>query len=1065
MNKFEWILALFSIFISISGTAKDRIDGFKNFRSLTIEDGLPSNTITCFAKDSSGFMWMGTDNGLVRYDGSEIIVFQHNEEDITSLSGNNISDIQLEGDSILWVATLRNGLSRFRLETKTCTRYAPVFGDSTSLASQEILSLDRAPDGTLWVGFHREGFGIYNHELDNFTNFNIPLIGQPYQERQNDIVLKIIFDNQNPVIVWLLTLKNLVRFNNITRQFDLFNPYENLGDKKAEILYSIRNGIQSKNGKIYLTMQRYGVWSFDPKNRSWKNYSLREYNPINRLENSYNLISERDERSFWLSSHDKGMFILNLDLGFIEPLENCEEIDAAKLCTQRIVAMSMHEEEGYWISTNNGLRLYNKIGNQFNIFTHQPDRETLQNRATITSIYQVDNRGVYFGGYAGEGLYFLDLNTKTKEIIPPPEKYSIGKITEMFNTRAILPFDDYNLLVLSDNALFKLDIENNRLTEVDIGLIYHKDYYYFHRIFLNSKGNYYLSTRHNGIYILNPELKCIGQLNHDKHNQNSLISSNYIYEICEDPMQRLWIGTEDGFSVYDPKDKTYDNFSYKERLDSIPQLKIIIKIACAPDSSIWIIDGRGNSVSVDYPYTKPFQFKPVATGKNGKYERINNVLFGKDGKTYISCPSGLSILDESNNIEVYNEKEGLPKLYPLGAMYQNDDGQLFLASSNKLIHFFPEKLIQSSNTNPLYLTAITILNREHIIYTDSLQNAGLTLNYSQNFFSLRLSTINYNNPEEYKLSYRLLGLNDAWITSTNREAVFTNIDGGKYTFEARLLDKYDQPLPARYVLPLKIIPPFWQTWWFKLLSILFVVIIGATYYLIRVRSIQREAALTMAFNKRIANMELTTLRAQMNPHFLFNSLNSIRYQILTNQKEEADRYLLKFSRLVRLILNNSRQQLIYLKDELEALALYIELESSRFDHKFTYELKIEDSVDIEHLKIPPILIQPFVENAIWHGLMQKSSAGKVMIDIKKTDKLLIIKVEDDGIGREKAKELKSKTAEKRQSMGIEITGNRLEIIEKIYGIECRAELIDLKNEAGEACGTAVFITLPLIYED
>lgn len=107
---------------------------------------------------------MGTDNGLVRYDGSEIIVFQHNEEDITSLSGNNISDIQLEGDSILWVATLRNGLSRFRLEMKTCTRYSPVFGDSTSLASQEILSLDRAPDGTLWVGFHREGFGIYNHE-------------------------------------------------------------------------------------------------------------------------------------------------------------------------------------------------------------------------------------------------------------------------------------------------------------------------------------------------------------------------------------------------------------------------------------------------------------------------------------------------------------------------------------------------------------------------------------------------------------------------------------------------------------------------------------------------------------------------------------------------------------------------------------------------------------------------------------------------------------------------------------------------------------------------------------
>jgi LytS/YehU family sensor histidine kinase len=162
------------------------------------------------------------------------------------------------------------------------------------------------------------------------------------------------------------------------------------------------------------------------------------------------------------------------------------------------------------------------------------------------------------------------------------------------------------------------------------------------------------------------------------------------------------------------------------------------------------------------------------------------------------------------------------------------------------------------------------------------------------------------------------------------------------------------------------------------------------------------------------------------------------------------------------VLQNSRSQLIPLGDELEALRLYIDLESGRFDGKFSSKISISPELDAENLVIPPMIIQPFVENAIWHGLMQKDAPGKVEITVTPENGRLKIMIEDDGIGREKARVLKSKSALRQESMGMDITGNRLEIIEKIYNIHCQVEVKDLKNSDGSAKGTRVTINLPML---
>ena len=208
--------------------------------------------------------------------------------------------------------------------------------------------------------------------------------------------------------------------------------------------------------------------------------------------------------------------------------------------------------------------------------------------------------------------------------------------------------------------------------------------------------------------------------------------------------------------------------------------------------------------------------------------------------------------------------------------------------------------------------------------------------------------------------------------------------------------------------------------------------------------------------------ELKALRAQMNPHFIFNALNSIKSFNLNHDTEGANFYLTKFSKLIRQVLDNSRNEKITLKSELETLVLYLDMENMRIGDKFDYHIKIDPEVETDFVEIPPMLIQPYIENAIWHGLVHKEGQGNIRIDIQsKNDTHLIISILDNGIGREKAMALKSKTGTTHKSFGMKITAERLDIIKQLYNIEAKINFEDLKNADGSAAGTKVTLEIPI----
>lgn len=200
----------------------------------------------------------------------------------------------------------------------------------------------------------------------------------------------------------------------------------------------------------------------------------------------------------------------------------------------------------------------------------------------------------------------------------------------------------------------------------------------------------------------------------------------------------------------------------------------------------------------------------------------------------------------------------------------------------------------------------------------------------------------------------------------------------------------------------------------------------------------------------------------MNPHFIFNCLNSINRYIVKSDQATASLYLTRFAKLIRLILDNSNSKTVTLTNELEALRLYIEMESIRFEKQFAYSITIDDEVHPDHVYVPPLIIQPYVENAIWHGLLHKASAGQLKVHIKRENSALLeCIIEDNGVGREKARELKSKSASTSKSLGMKLTESRLALLNKHSNWDASVEINDLKTPSGEAAGTSVILRIPV----
>ena len=388
-------------------------------------------------------------------------------------------------------------------------------------------------------------------------------------------------------------------------------------------------------------------------------------------------------------------------------------------------------------------------------------------------------------------------------------------------------------------------------------------------------------------------------------------------------------------------------------------------------------------------------------------------------------------------------------------------GELIFGGRNDITITAPAELTRNTEIPVPFVDEVEVLNQPLNFVANG---TPLRLNHDQNFFSIRFSAKAYTLANDVRFRHRLKGFEE-WSEVTHlRFANYTNVPGGDYVFQLQVANNEGVWNEKMLELPVHIATVWWKTTLFRIAAIALLLTTLVWLYRNRVGQIRKKEQIRSQYEKKLANVEMSALLAQMNPHFLFNSLNSIDSYIIRNESKKASEYLNNFARLMRLILQNSRSNYISLKDELEALDLYMQMESLRFADRFAFEIKVDPDIDTSSTLIPPMLIQPYVENAIWHGLMHKKDGedGKVEITISRKDESLYCTIHDNGIGREKATALKAqKPGNRKRSMGMQITKDRIEMINKLYNTNTSMNVIDLHDEQGNATGTRVELIIPV----
>lgn len=401
------------------------------------------------------------------------------------------------------------------------------------------------------------------------------------------------------------------------------------------------------------------------------------------------------------------------------------------------------------------------------------------------------------------------------------------------------------------------------------------------------------------------------------------------------------------------------------------------------------------------------------------------------------------------HISFYNTQNGLLENTINDVKCWKDS--IFVATYKGLCFFQDFQGDKKRNINT-YITRISISGR------DTLLQNSYTLPFDKNTLSISFTAICFEYNGEIYYHYRLLGKQNNWQLSNQKEVEFGALSAGEYVFEVYAMEELQTIKRIKFT----ILPPWWQRTWVVSIFVLlfFLAFLALSYSLFSLY--QKRIHHKHQEEKRMKELEIQAIRAQMNPHFIFNCLNSIQYFVNNGEIDEANIYMDKFAKLIRKTLDFSQNAINSVADEISYIENYLQLEEMRFEDKFQHSIEVEDEIDIDDLFLPSLILQPFVENAIRHGLRYKEGKeGKLWVRFYEKEHFLVCEIEDNGIGREKAAELKSKQHIEYQSQGMLLSQNRLSLFNTKEKEMMRMEIVDLRDSQQNAAGTLIRVFISL----
>jgi ligand-binding sensor domain-containing protein len=711
----------------------------------------------------------------------------------------------------------------------------------------------------------------------------------------------------------------------------------------------------------------------------------------------------------WLSTDEDGKLWVGIYKNGVKAFVN-EELDDCKLHILKDYSVSSvckDNEGGHWFTTlEQGVFYYPSF--EIKSLTKVDGLNAVKINS-ITSKKDV----VWFGGDNSE-LYSFDFKSVNRLKLFNEDYISYRFIKFIGDTLVIsCNKKNYNTIFrYNGNVIFRINE-------------------YFSGIRQFENGKIYLFNRWLK-YFENGELKKV-----DTYKNNNV----YFYDLFKDNKDNLWIGSEKGLLLL-TQDKIIQmadsNNLFANRVQCIEK---------GGGNSLWLgTKGAGllfknNDTIVQYTTKDGLPGNSVnsifvdnttlwlATNKGvGKVE-TDSLLFNKIKVEVFSVANGL-INNEVNDLEVTN-------------------GYVFAATNKGLSYF--QKSLNGNNkyAPPSYITSIVINGKDTVILPKYL------LKHFQNHLEIGFVGLSYKNSEPLTYSYLLQGVDNEWKTTHSQSVIYPHLPPGSYEFRLKTINNSGIESKDIQTIRFYIRKPYWKTTWFKFLIILAIIVpIVLLYSLIQYIKL-KEKRKRNSIKNEMNKYRHKALSVQMNPHFIHNSLNSVQNYILKNDTEKSSDYLSKFGRLMRKILENSQEPLISLGQELDALNLYIEMELIRFRNSFEYYFELAENIDAKKIFVPPLIVQPYVENAIHHGLRTKEGDKTLKISIFTTNETIHIVIVDNGIGRDRATKIKERKKNTYKSLGTEITEKRLRLFKEIYKNKIKVITNDLFDNKNQVSGTKV----------
>lgn len=938
--------------------------------NFQLEDGLPSNELYQVVQDNRGYLWIGTDRGLVKYNGYEFI---------DDFGPHEISNLPVFGfhqdhSDRLWFYTRSGGIAQINGDSIVI----PDFNDSLVLVLENKVVYRMYVDlnDTIWLGIK----GKYEHvkitpngRIILEQEDKVPFVGHLSVVDKGGFLLgtpKINDDSRNNLNQFLFTSDSTSKLVQLPGEIFGTGTGNSVLRMKEQLFFAQHDGIiaftedsvisssqlpanstlslcQDKEGNVWVGLYHAGALCYPKGNLSVKpKCFLQGY--------SVSSILQDREGGMWFTTLDNGLFYAQRrDL----LSEKIVYQDRSTAVSSLAIADSL-----IWIGTKQG-QLFSK-----------PLIQPLETKLELD----------------GLGVVFFLRQTGNKLVVGVSRKSEL-----LFKTKR-------NLWLLPTNAIGL----NNAVDSVWV---------------LMGAG----MSGPRPIPMIEVEYRFPV-----KHHVSSIAEwQNHIY-----------VGGDRGLSAVGGVNK-----------DSL--------VPYALPESCWVTCMGGGDKFL-FLGTKKFGLiilggeSPwiIGTQEHLPTGFIETLEVENDSVVWVGSKKGLTKLELNHAqrkavVTNVSRTNGLPSNDISDLLFHNN--VLYVASSYGVTQFPANLSFHNPVAPPVYLQNVEV-NGEDVEWVDDQVFDPDAIAFDFSYLGLSYGV---DNPNPYR--YRLIGLDQSWSMSSSRQVRYM-LSPGSYTFEVEASNESGvwSASPARYQFT--ILAPIWQRAWFVVLLILGIVSVSILIVYVWIKRLRARSALEIG----MARSQNQTLNAQLKPHFIFNALNSIHWYIRQNDKEKSSLYIQLFARLIRQVLNNSGDPLITLDQELAMLENYLKIEQLRFKERMEYCLEVDPNLDTEALFIPTQLIQPYVENAIWHGLMPNDGNGKIWLKVNQEGENIICTIEDDGVGRS-ANLDKGQRIKEHKSSGMRMNQQRLDLLKAIYNKTVTVDIIDLVSDIEEPTGTRVVLTIPI----